>query len=86
MRQKNFYLTLGLILSLILPASLSVARHPFPAAAFEGEAYVIRGGTVVTVTGATIQKGAVVIRNGLIEAVGGEIPIPADARSSMPPE
>ena len=31
-------------------------------------------------TGATIQKGTVIIRNGLIEAVGFDIPIPGDAR------
>jgi len=46
----------------------------------QGEAYAIRGGTVVTVTGAVIQKGTVVIRNGLIQAVGADVPVPADAR------
>ena len=46
----------------------------------QGEAYAIRGGTVVTVTGAVIQKGTVVVRNGLIQAVGADVPIPADAR------
>ncbi|MGE0131217.1 MAG: amidohydrolase family protein [Blastocatellales bacterium] len=50
------------------------------AAAFDGDAYAIKGGTVVTVTGATIQKGTVIIRNGLIEAVGADISIPGDAR------
>src|SRR5215468_5357613 len=50
------------------------------ALAFDGDAYAIKGGTVVTVTGATIQKGTVIIRNGLIEAVGADIPIPGDAR------
>ncbi len=48
--------------------------------AFDGEAYALRGGTVVTVTGATIQKGTVVVRNGLIEAVGADINVPADAK------
>ncbi len=46
----------------------------------QGEAYAIRGGTVVTVTGAVIQKGTVVVRNGLIQAVGADIPVPGDAR------
>ena len=50
------------------------------ARAFDGEAYALRGGTVVTVTGATIQKGTVVVRNGLIEAVGADIAVPADAK------
>ncbi len=47
---------------------------------FDGEAVAIRGGTVVTVSGATIQKGTVVIRGGLITAVGADVAIPADAR------
>ncbi len=46
----------------------------------QGEAYAIRGGTVVTVTGAVIQKGTVVVRNGLIQSVGADVPIPGDAR------
>ena len=44
------------------------------------ETYAIKGGTVVTVTGATIPNGVVVIRNGLIAAVGADIAIPGDAR------
>lgn len=46
----------------------------------QGEAYAIRGGTVVTVTGAVIQKGTIVVRNGLIQSVGADVPIPGDAR------
>ena len=44
------------------------------------ETYAIKGGTVVTVTGATIPNGVVVIRNGLIMAVGADVTIPGDAR------
>lgn len=44
------------------------------------ETYAIKGGTVVTVTGATIPNGVVVIRNGLIAAVGADVAIPGDAR------
>jgi imidazolonepropionase-like amidohydrolase len=47
---------------------------------FDGEAVAIRGGTVVTVSGTPIQKGTVVIRGGLITAVGADVAIPADAR------
>jgi len=39
----------------------------------------IRNARVVPVGGAVIDKGTVVLRNGLIEAVGATIPIPADA-------
>ncbi len=57
-----------------LPLTMNATR------AFDGEAYALRGGMVVTVTGATIQKGTVVVRNGLIEAVGADINPPADAK------
>ncbi len=69
-------------LAIALALSLAAVYAPLAnrAAAFDGEAYAIKGGAVVTVTGATIQKGTVVIRNGLIEAVGADIPIPGDAR------
>lgn len=39
----------------------------------------IRNARVVPVSSPTIPKGTVVLRNGLIEAVGAEAPIPADA-------
>ena len=78
-RYSSFTLAFALALSvlLVLVAFAPLTRR---AAAFEGDAYAIKGGTVVTVTGATIQKGTVIIRNGLIEAVGADIPIPGYAR------
>jgi imidazolonepropionase-like amidohydrolase len=71
---------LVLACTLALSVAVSLATRNGSASAFDGEAYAIKGGTVVTVTGATIQKGTVIIRNGLIEAVGADIPIPGDAR------
>ncbi len=44
------------------------------------ESYAIKGATIVTVSGATIANGTVVIRNGLIAAVGADVNVPADAR------
>lgn len=41
--------------------------------------YAITGATVHPASGADIANGTVVIRNGLIEAVGANVPIPADA-------
>ena len=41
--------------------------------------YAIRGATVVTGTGQTIENGTVVIADGLIEAVGENVTVPADA-------
>ncbi len=78
MKQHKRLLTLICTLAICASAAL-FAQHQ-TARAFEGEAYAIRGATIVTVTGATIPKGNVVVRNGLIEAVGVEAAIPADAK------
>src|ERR1700730_10171127 len=42
-------------------------------------AIAIRNARVVPVSSAAIPRGTVVLRNGLIEAVGPDVPIPADA-------
>jgi hypothetical protein len=39
----------------------------------------IRNAKIVTVSGAVIDKGTVVLRNGLIEAVGASVAVPSDA-------
>src|SRR5215510_1235420 len=78
MRLKAFSLTFVYAVALIAVAIF--AFRPSSIRAFDGEAYAIKGGTVVTVTGETIKNGIVVIRNGLITAVGADITIPADAR------
>ena len=44
------------------------------------QSYAITNAKIVTVSGATIDKGTVVIRNGLIEAVGANVSAPADAQ------
>ena len=41
--------------------------------------YAIRGTRVVTAAGDTLSSGTVVIRNGVIEAVGTDVQVPADA-------
>jgi imidazolonepropionase-like amidohydrolase len=41
--------------------------------------YAITGGTVHPVSGPDIPNGTVVVRNGLVEAVGANVAIPADA-------
>ncbi|MCK4966232.1 hypothetical protein KAS50_04335, partial [bacterium] len=43
------------------------------------DVYAIINGTVNTGTGETINKGTIIIRNGLIENVGKNIPLPPDA-------
>lgn len=49
------------------------------ARADEPSAIAIRDARIVTVSGPTIDKGVVIIRGGLIDAVGADISIPADA-------
>ena len=44
------------------------------------QSYAIRNARIVTVSGATIENGTVVVRDGLIEAVGANIRVPADAQ------
>src|ERR1035438_1753593 len=39
----------------------------------------IRNAKIVTVSGPVIAKGTVIVRNGLIEAVGENVAVPADA-------
>src|SRR5204863_9292511 len=46
----------------------------------EPAAYAIRNAKIVTVTGATIEHGTVVVRNGKIEAVGANVAVPKDAK------
>src|SRR6187399_2377778 len=41
--------------------------------------YAITGAKIVTGAGATIDKGTIVMRNGLIEAVGASVTVPVDA-------
>jgi imidazolonepropionase-like amidohydrolase len=49
--------------------------------AFAGapQVYAIRGARLVTAAGAPIASGTIVLRNGLIEAVGPDVPTPAGA-------
>lgn len=80
--------------STILVAGLSVGQAPRgqrprpgaePASAspasrsLQPRAFAIVGARVVTAPGQVLAKGNVVIRDGLIEAVGSEIPTPSDA-------
>lgn len=44
------------------------------------ETLAITNARIVTASGAAIEKGTVVVRNGLIEAVGANLKAPADAR------
>lgn len=50
------------------------------AATADAQSYAITNARIVTVSGPVIEKGTVVVRNGLIEAVGAGVRPPADAQ------
>src|SRR5215475_8791879 len=59
------------VTALLLCAAAAIAQNP--------SAVAIRNAKIVTVSGPVIAKGTVVVRKGLIEAVGENVPVPADA-------
>ncbi|MGB7200850.1 MAG: amidohydrolase family protein [Pyrinomonadaceae bacterium] len=58
----------------------AVAMCLFLSVAGSAQSYAITNAKIVTVSGATIEKGTIVVRNGLIEAVGANVTTPADAQ------
>lgn len=52
---------------------------PVATATPQGLTYAVRGGRVFTAAGAPIDNGTVVFRDGIIEAVGANVAVPADA-------
>jgi imidazolonepropionase-like amidohydrolase len=66
---------------LVALAIVGLLLTTVPAARTEAPAvYAITNARVVPVSGSVIEKGTVVLRNGIIEAVGSGISIPRDAR------
>jgi imidazolonepropionase-like amidohydrolase len=61
-----------ILLLLLLMGAVGVQANP-------PSAFAIRGARVVTVSGAVLEKGTVLIRDGLIQDVGANVTIPADA-------
>jgi len=62
-------------------ALLALAALCLPAIAqSRTDTFAITNARVVTVSGATIERGTIVVRNGLIESVGANVRVPADAR------
>jgi imidazolonepropionase-like amidohydrolase len=60
-----------LVTALLLFCACAFAEAPSTVA--------IRNAKIVTVSGPVIAKGTVIVRHGLIEAVGENVPVPADA-------
>jgi imidazolonepropionase-like amidohydrolase len=66
-------LVFGIVVALLAASGLSPGAP-------RGEVYALVGGRVVTGSGTVFDKGTVVLRDGLIEAVGAGIAPPVDAR------
>ncbi len=64
----------------ILTLATGMAAASPGGASAQSEPVVIRAGTIHTVTSGTIQGGEILIRDGVIEAVGASVDAPADAR------
>ena len=60
-----------------LAAILAAAVAAAGAASAQSETVLVRGRTIHTVTGGTLRDGEILIRDGVIEAVGGSLDAPA---------
>src|SRR5262245_33536652 len=49
-------------------------------AQFRADAYAITNARIVVGNGTTIEKGTIVVRNGLVVQVGDNVTVPADAK------
>jgi imidazolonepropionase-like amidohydrolase len=72
---------LRIISTLVALAALILNLAPFARAQRSGvDTYAITGARIFPVSGPVIERGTVVIRDGLIAAVGASVTAPADAR------
>jgi len=63
-----------------LPLFLSLLCAALPAAAAEGpQVFAIKGARIISVSGPPVEVGTVVVRDGIIEALGANLTPPADA-------
>ena len=70
-----------LIVAIAALALVSIFLFPIASAQRSAiDTYAITNARIVTVSGSTIDRGTVVIRNGLIETVGANVSAPPDAR------
>lgn len=70
------------VLRLFSAAIFALAAVTLPVKAqFRPDTFAITNARIVTVSGKTVEKGTIVIRDGLIEAVGENLKVPADAKT-----
>src|SRR5689334_19768965 len=85
-RQKTFrfVLKVAIAAALAFVASSAVRKffhHSVASAQQAANVYVIRNAKIVTVTGAVIERGSVLIRDGKIAEVGAKVTAPANAKT-----
>lgn len=79
--KKNLFYTQVLNIALFAATALSFFLAPLPAAAAgPDDVTAIKGGTILTMAGAPIPNGTIVIRDGRIAGIGTDIAVPAGAR------
>ncbi len=71
MKIKSFFFAFSAMISLFVCLVQAQTRT---------DVYAVTNAKIVTVSGANIERGTVVVRGGLIEAVGANLKPPADAR------
>ncbi|MEP6689740.1 MAG: amidohydrolase family protein [Gemmatimonadaceae bacterium] len=74
--RRAFVAATAALLPTLLHAQLGVQRERNVP-----DAYAITGARIVPVSGPVIERGTIVIRNGVIAAVGATVAVPADARA-----
>jgi imidazolonepropionase-like amidohydrolase len=81
-KTMGIWLPMPKVRSRLLVASLLLllAVHPLNAQRSAIDTYAITNARIVTVSGPVIERGTVVIRNGLIAAAGANVSAPSDAR------
>jgi imidazolonepropionase-like amidohydrolase len=71
---KNTFLRFSIAIFAFIAFAVSIQAQT------RAETFAITNARIVTVSGAAIERGTVVVRDGLIEAVGANLKAPADAR------
>src|SRR5439155_1021818 len=70
----------GRVLRGLLFSAIMLALFSFPALAKTPRIHAIVGARIVVAPGQVIEGGTIVMRDGVITAVGASVPVPADAR------
>ena len=81
MQTKHLRLAIALVVATAVVSLLALPLRPMRAQRHTGtDTYAITNARIVTVSGPTIERGTVVVRDGLIAAVGASVNPPSDAR------